>query len=230
MTGSRDQSSVDSAHGINEPYIIGLVGTIASGKSTVASILAELGAEIIDADVVYRDLVAPGSPLFKRIVDRFGTVILDRKGLINRSALGAIVFNDPPALADLDALTHPAVIAEIRNRIGKTTKPVVVIEAVKLAQTELIDDVDSLWVVDADPATRRERLVKHRGLSPSAAQDRIDAFLLPLPQGMIEDVRIDNAGPIECTRRRVALAWQKTVDQHVHLTGGTVSGTQGRQG
>ena len=123
--------------------MIGLTGPIASGKSTVADLLRQRGAEVIDADRVYRSLLAPGSTLWRRVVERFGSAIVGPDGEIDRAALADIVFADPEALADLDRITHPAVVAEIRSRIARASSPLVVLEAVKLVQSGLASDVDA---------------------------------------------------------------------------------------
>jgi dephospho-CoA kinase len=137
----------------SSPVVIGLTGPIASGKSTVAELLRQRGAEVIDADHVYRSLLQSGSVLWRQVVERFGPAIVGSDGEIDRAALGNVVFADPAALADLDRITHPAVIAEIRTRIGRSSAPLIVLEAVKLVQSGLAFDVDALWFVSADPET-----------------------------------------------------------------------------
>src|SRR5215204_6065578 len=99
----------------SRPIVIGLTGPIASGKSTVAGHLRDRGADTVDADRVYRSLLVPGSELVRRIVDRFGHGVVAANGEIDRSALGDLVFQDAEALADLDHITHPIVVDEIRN-------------------------------------------------------------------------------------------------------------------
>src|SRR5690606_16551573 len=105
--------------------VIGVTGPIASGKSSVSKRLAEHGAAVIDADLVYRDLVKPGLPLTSQLVERFGTGILTKSGELDRKALGAIVFSDSAALADLDRITHPAIIAEVKERLDALDVPLV---------------------------------------------------------------------------------------------------------
>lgn len=189
------------------PRVLGLTGAIASGKSAVAALLRERGADVIDADAVYRELLVPHSPLWTKIVARFGRSIVTPDGQIDRAALGDIVFADPHALADLDALTHPAVVAEIRRRLASSLAAVVVIEAVKLAQTDLLADVDALWLVEADPEVRLRRLRDRAGLDESGARARIAASLHPLPEGIEADVVIGNNGDLPETARQVATAW-----------------------
>jgi dephospho-CoA kinase len=186
--------------------VIGLTGTIASGKTTVAAMLAARGAEVIDGDRVYRDLLVPGSPLARRLVGRFGSQVAAPDGGIDRQALGKIVFSDAAALADLDALTHPAIVAETRRRIAASKAEVVVVEAVKLAQTDLVADLDALWLVTAEPEVRMERLEARNGLDAASARARIDAFPDPIPVGMEVDVVIDNSSNRESLERQVAAA------------------------
>ena len=167
------------------PFVIGLTGPIASGKSTVAEMLRQRGAEVIDADRVYRSLLAPGSALWRRVVERFGPAIVRPDGEIDRAALAEMVFADPEALADLDRITHPAVVEEIRTRIAKTDAPLVVLEAVKLVQAGLASEVDALWFITADPETRLRRLMSRSGLDEASARARIAAAPDTVPQGVV---------------------------------------------
>ena len=190
------------------PVVIGLTGPIASGKSTVAELLRERGAEIVDADRVYRSLLVPGSEMAHRIVARFGPSIIAANGGIDRSTLGDLVFQDPQALADLDHITHPTVVDEIRNVIDRSTAPVVVVEAIKLGQSGLASDIDLLWLVTADEASRLERLMKRTGMDETKARVRIAAASGRVPEGTRVDLSIDNSGDIGATLRTVDDAWQ----------------------
>lgn len=171
--------------------------------------LATRGAEVIDGDRVYHDLLCPGSPLRQSIVEHFGRAIVAPSGEIDRAALGSLVFNDPRSLAELDALTHPAVVAETRRRVAASEAGVVVVEAVKLAQTDLVNDLDALWLVEANPRIRLERLMARSGLDATGAQARIEAFVDPVPAGVRVDVVIDNSGERAATERQVEAAWQQ---------------------
>jgi len=190
------------------PYVIGLTGPIASGKSTVADLLQQRGAEIIDADRIYRGLLAPGSTLWQRVVERFGSTIVGSNGDINRAALADIVFADPDALADLDRITHPAVIADIRERIARTSSPLVVLEAVKLVQSGLASDVDALWFITADPETRLHRLMSRSGMDEESARVRIAAAPSTVPEGVEVDAIVDNSGDLASTSSAVDDAWR----------------------
>ena len=114
------------------PYRIGLTGNIACGKSTVGRLLVARGAEYIDADRLVHALMKPGTPENAQIVERFGPEVRAADGRIDRPRLGSIVFADPAALKDLEAILHPGVRAEIRRRLAASTAPVIVVDAIKL--------------------------------------------------------------------------------------------------
>jgi dephospho-CoA kinase len=185
------------------PFVIGLTGPIASGKSTVADLLRQRGAEVIDADRIYRSLLVPGSELWRKVVERFGTVIVRSDGEIDRATLAEMVFADPQALADLDHITHPAVVAEIRSRIARSHAPLIVLEAVKLVQSGLASDVDALWFVTADPETRLRRLMTRSGMDEASARARIAAAPATVPEGVLVDATIDNTGDLASTSAAV---------------------------
>jgi dephospho-CoA kinase len=196
-----------------QPFVIGLTGNIACGKSTVLAMLAEHGAATIDADAVYHELIIPGAPLWRALRDHFGQHIVAPDGTIDRRAHGAIVFADPAALSSLDALTHPAVIAEIRQRLASLAAPVVVVDAVKLVESGLDEECDQLWVVVCDPAQQIARLVARDRLTPDEAARRV-AAQPPLADKLARaDVVIDNSGPLAATRDQVATAWRRLPDR-----------------
>jgi dephospho-CoA kinase len=194
--------------GDSSPFVIGLTGPIASGKSTIAELLRERGAEVIDADRVYRSLLQPGSDLWRQVVERFGPAIVGSTGEIDRTALGRVVFADPEALADLDRITHPAVVNEVRARIGRSTAPVIVVEAVKLAQSDLGSDVDTLWFIRADPETRLRRLMSRSGMDEASARARIAAAPDTVPEGVDVGAAIDNSGDLASISAAVDEAWR----------------------
>jgi dephospho-CoA kinase len=196
------------------PLVIGLTGPIASGKSTVAEMFRERGAEIIDADHVYHVLIKPHSPLLKSIVDRFGGAVLTEGGDLNRPALASMVFGNPAALADLDRITHPAVVAAVRRRIAQSTAPYVVVEAVKLVQSGLASDVNSLWLITADEDTRIRRLMLRNGLSREEASKRVLVAVDTLPGEVAPDVIIDTSGSLASTRDAVDAAWSTLLESH----------------
>ncbi len=157
---------------MTQPFVIGVTGPIASGKSAVTKRLAEHGAVVLDADLVYRDLVQPGMALTSQLAERFGAGILADDGGLNRRALGAIVFSDQQALADLDRLTHPAIIAEIGRRLETIDASLTVIEAVKLSRGTA-KYCDETWLVTVDPERQLERLMARNGIDRADAERRI---------------------------------------------------------
>jgi dephospho-CoA kinase len=205
---TQDDAGTQRRTGDPSPFVIGVTGPIASGKSTVAELLRQRGADVIDADRVYRSLLQPGSGLWRQIVARFGPEIVGPDGEINRAALGGVVFADPEALADLDRITHPAVVAEVRTRIARSTAPFVVLEAIKLVQSGLASDVDALWFVTADPETRRHRLMSRSGMDEASARARIAAAPDTVPEGVDVDVTIDNSGDLLSTSAAIDEAWR----------------------
>lgn len=190
-------------------YILGVTGNIAVGKSTVLRRLAELGAYAIDADLVYRELVEPGEPLLASLADRFGPEILGDEGSLDRSALGAIVFSDPAALADLDRLTHPAVIAEIDRRVAEISEGVAVIDAVKLIESGHADHCDEVWLVMADTETQVTRLMNRTILNEVEARRRVDAQSPVGPKLARVDRVIDNSGSLDSTMAQVTAGWRE---------------------
>jgi dephospho-CoA kinase len=189
-------------------FTLGLTGNIASGKSTVSGMLQELGATVIDSDLVYRELVGAGQPLLAILAERFGPEIIAADGSLNRPALGAIVFSDPEALADLDRLTHPAVIDEVDRRVAAIDSGVVVLDAVKLIESGHADRCDAVWVVTTSPDEQVTRLMKRNTLSAVEARRRV-AAQPPMAEKLARaDVVIDNSDTIEQTREQVERAWQ----------------------
>jgi len=187
--------------------VLGITGNIASGKSTVVDMLEDFGAIHFDADLVYRELVGPGQPLLRSLADHFGAGIVAADGSLDRKALGAIVFSDPAKLAELDALTHPAVIAEIDRRAGAVERGVVVIDAVKLIESGHADRCDVVWLVVANPDVQMTRLMRRNRLDALEARRRIDAQPPMEAKRQWADRVIDNSGTLEETRRQVVSAW-----------------------
>lgn len=189
-------------------YLIGLTGNIACGKSAVARMLAELGAEVIDADRLVHRLMEPGTESWQAIVRRFGPPIQRPDGTIDRKVLGEIVFRDTAALADLEAILHPATRRLAEGMIAASSRPVVVLEAIKLIEAGWHQRVDSVWVVTCTRERQIERLMRDRGLSRSDAELRVDAQAPASEKLEHADVVIDNGGTMEDTRRQVEAAWK----------------------
>ena len=201
--------------------VIGLTGNIATGKSTVAALLAELGAHVIDADRVAHRAMAPGGPAYQAVLDAFGTDLVRPDGSIDRRRLGQIVFGDPAALARLEAIVHPAVFDLVRAEIeriaanwqGDEPEPVVVIEAIKLLEAGMsVTLCDQVWVVTAPPAQQLRRLVKQRGLSEAEARQRMAVQGAQEEKARRADVVIDNGGSLDEVRAQVRAAWQSQIE------------------
>lgn len=196
-------------------YLIGLTGNIACGKSSVVAILRELGAHTLDADQVTRRLQEPGTPVYERIVALFSPAVATApNGPLDRRALGAIVFSDPVALAQLEAIVHPAVhdaieewLAEVAQHAPSPT--VAVIDAIKLLERGWKDVCDAVWVVTSTPEQQAARLIQERGLSEAEAWQRINAQPPQAEKIAQADVVIDNSGTREHTRAQVVNIWQR---------------------
>ncbi len=187
--------------------LIGLTGNIATGKSEVARMLAELGARVIDADRVAHEVMRPGGPAYDAVVKAFGPEILADDGTIERGKLGAIVFRDPDALRRLEAAVHPATIAEVARRIGRATEPVVVVEAIKLIEAGMHHGYDALWVVTAPRSLQIARLMAGRGLAEEEAALRVDAQPPQEEKAALADLVIVNDGDLNGLREKVKKAW-----------------------
>jgi len=190
-------------------YRIGLTGNIATGKTTVGKMLVALGAELIDADRVTHEVIAPGGAAYDIVVATFGTRILDREGRIDRPKLGSIVFQDPDALALLEDLIHPRVISEVGRRMAESESSVVVVEAIKLLESGMADDYDAIWVTTCPMEMQLARLMEHRGLSRDAAMQRIEAQPPQAEKIAQADLVIDTSGSLEETRKQVIGAWHE---------------------
>lgn len=195
---------------MTRPYLIGVTGNIACGKSSVMRELEKLGATIIDGDLVYRDLTGPGSELVKRLAAEFGDDVANPDGSLNRPALGKIVFSNPEALARLDHLTHPVILEEVFRRIASATTPVVATDGIKLIESGLGDQCDEVWVVTCDPDCQRARLMERNGIDRAEADRRI-AAQPPVQEKLARaDVVIVNDGTLEDLRAQVLAAWMQS--------------------
>ena len=194
--------------------LIGLTGGIGSGKSTVSALLAERGAVIIDADAIVHELQAPGEPVLAAMVERFGSEILDSTGALRRQAVADIVFNDPDALADLGAIVHPAVHAEIERRLQAEAdgNRVVVLDVPLLVESGR-SDMGGLLVVDIDPELAIARLVEHRNFSETDARARVARQASRAERVARADIVLDNAGSLDALVPQVDAAWQWIVEQ-----------------
>jgi dephospho-CoA kinase len=158
-----------------EPFVIGLTGNIASGKSVVMQCLANFGVLTIDADLIAQETYLPGNPAYEPILSRFGSDLAMNDGQINRSKLGRIVFRDPTALGELEAIIHPLVTRKILDIIDNSQRGVVAIEAIKLFEAGIDKHCDAIWAIAANDELRLQRLMEDRGLDEAAAMQRINA-------------------------------------------------------
>ena len=191
---------------------VGLTGGIGSGKSTVTALLRARGAVILDADEFARVAVEPGTDALRRIVDRFGREVLASDGSLDRAKLAAIVFADPAALGDLEAIVHP----EVRRLIGEgirdnvDTDHVVVLVNPLLIEMGTHRDCDVVVVLSVSPETQVARAVA-RGMDEADVRSRL-AAQLPLPERAAQaDVLIDNEGTIEQLEAQVDALWERLV-------------------
>ena len=186
---------------------VGLTGGIASGKSLVAAELARLGAVVIDADVLAREVVEPGTPGLAAVVARFGTEVLDGDRL-DRVRLGAIVFADPAARRDLERIIHPAVRARAAELERAAPPDAVVVHVIPLlVETGQQDDFDLVVVVDADPETQVARLTTRDGLAEEAARARLAAQASREDRRAAADVVLSNQGSVTDLQERIARLW-----------------------
>ena len=201
----------------NSKLILGLTGNIACGKSTVLRRLAKRGAGVIDADIVTREVQRRGQPAYAAIVDAFGPEVVGPDGELDRRALGNRVFADKAALVRLEALVHPLVRAEIAHRLATLPEPVIVIDAIKLLESPLVQYCREIWVVVCTPEQQVARLVAHRGLSEEEAQLRVRAQAPQAEKVARATVVIDNSPSIDYTQRQVDAAWARLVQEY-HIT------------
>jgi dephospho-CoA kinase len=185
--------------------IIGLTGGIASGKSTVSKNLAQLGAVIIDGDAIAHRLMEPHQPAWEGIVKEFGREILNPDETIDRTKLGAIVFDDPRRMAALNQITRPGIIETIKNDIKsmRVTQPesVLVLDVPLLYEGHLDKLTDQVWVVWLDHETQVKRLMERNGYTREEAVKRIESQMSLDEKAKRADVVIDNRGSMEATIR-----------------------------
>jgi dephospho-CoA kinase len=190
-------------------YVIGLTGNIATGKSVVRKMLEHLGAYGIDADALAHRAMAKGAPGHPLILKTFGDWILDAEGQIDRGKLAKIAFSDPKALDKLEAIVHPLVAHAVDLLIRRAKQSVVVIEAIKLLESDLVAGCDTIWVVDAPGELQIARLMHKRKMSEASARQRIAAQAPQALKLRAAKAVIRNNGSFENTWDQVQEAWQK---------------------
>jgi len=192
--------------------VVGLTGGIGSGKSAVSRLLAQRGAVVVDADLVAREVVEPGTPGLAGLVEDFGSQVLQPDGSLDREALGRLVFADPDALTRLNARLHPLIGARTNELVDDARSAgarIVVHDVPLLVENGLAPLYDAVVVVSASPATQLDRLVRLRGMSEADARARIDAQAVLADKLAVATHVVDNDGPVRALVPQVAVLWEQ---------------------
>jgi dephospho-CoA kinase len=189
--------------------VIGLTGNIATGKSMVRRMLEHLGAYTIDADTLSHRVIFKGAPGYQPVLDKFGTWLLDKDGQINREKLGKLVFSDGQALAQLEDIIHPHVNQAVTMLASRANQKVIVIEAIKLLESNLRNQCDTIWVTDASQEVQVERLVRKRGMNREDALQRVHSQSAQKEKLASAKVIISNNGSFDDLWKQVNEAWKK---------------------
>ncbi len=211
--------------------VIGLTGSIASGKSLVTQILKELGAHVIDADIVSREVVQPGTAAWRQIRETFGPEVFNPDLTVNREVLADIVFGSPQQMDKLNAITHPGIVAKIKEEINifrrQKDEPskVLVIDAPLLIETGLDRFVDEVWLIVIPEEMQIRRLMERDRLTREQAVERIYCQLPTEDKMKCAQVVIDNSGDPHSTEEFIRNLWK----QRFGKSGGEASGKQKAQ-
>jgi len=196
--------------------VVGLTGGIGTGKSTVADLLRELGAAVIDADQVARRVVEPGSVGLQRIVEAFGARVLTDAGTLDRAAMRRRIASDPDAKATLEGITHPLIAESIAGWLAARRQDgtrVAVVEAALMVETGSYRRYPHVWVVTTDPETQRARVEARDGVSADDARAIIDSQWPLAKKEAVATCVIRNDGDLATLRRRVRACWDALDDQ-----------------
>ena len=190
--------------------LVGLTGGLGAGKSTVARMLADRGAVVVDADDLARRAISPGTPGHRKVLEVFGEGVVDEDGSIDRRALAGVVFEDPAARRDLESITHPEVFRLLAEEVERRreTDDVVVFDAALIVETGFDESTDVLVVVALDPALQLERVVS-RGMDRAEAEARIAAQALPGEREARADEVVRNDGDLADLERQVDALWER---------------------
>jgi dephospho-CoA kinase len=187
--------------------LVGLTGGIATGKSTVSAMFAHLGAKVIDADLLAREVVMPGQPALAEIVAEFGEAVLQPDGHLDRRKLGAIVFNDPDRRRRLEQITHPAIHTRQQRVLSvydeEAFEGIVLWDAAVLIESGGHKRMDKLVVVETDQDTELSRLMARDGMGEAEARGRIATQMPVAEKAKLADYVIDNSGSRADTERQV---------------------------
>lgn len=204
---------------VGEQMIIGLTGSIATGKSTVANMLKERGIPVVDADEVARIVVEKGRPALQKIVEAFGEEVLLEDGTLNRPALGNIIFNDTEARNTLNAIMHPAIREEMESQKAyhiQNEEPIIIMDIPLLFENRLTETVDRVVVVTVDEGTQLHRLMKRNDLTEEEAKARIQSQIPIQEKVQRADDLIDNSSTLEKTEEQVEamiMKWTETLNR-----------------
>ena len=195
---------------IEVAFSVALTGGIASGKTTVANLIAEHGALLIDSDQLAREVVEPGTPGLAQVVTRFGEQVLTQAGSLDRQALGDIVFADAAARADLNAIVHPLVRRRRAELIAQAAADQIVVSVIPLlVETGLVDQFDAVVVVDVPSQTQVARLVRRNDISQEQAQARLDAQASRAERLAAADWVVTNSGSRAELEAQVERLWSQ---------------------
>ncbi len=200
-------------------FVAGLTGGIGSGKSTFALLLAERGAQIIDADELGREELQPGKPAWQSVVDQFGREVLAEGALdIDRAKLASIVFGDGDKLAALNAIVHPRIFARIAESLERlqASDAIVIIDAALIVEAGLVRDLDALIVVAAPEVARLERLHRTRGMTPDEARARMRRQAPEAELLARADIVVANAGSLDDLQREADRVWAELESRSGH--------------
>ena len=189
-------------------YVIGLTGNIATGKSVVRRMLEHLGAYTIDADALSHRVISKGAPGYQPVLDTFGKWLLGPDGQINRTKLGHLVFADKDALKQLENIIHPYVNQAIDILVKRASQTVIVVEAIKLLESELRSRCDTVWVTDAPQHVQVERLMRKRSMSHDDALQRVEVQSAQKEKLDAASVIITNNGSYDDLWKQVSEAWK----------------------
>ena len=185
-------------------YVVAITGGIGSGKTTVANQFAALGIEVVDADLIAREVVAPGTPALAAIVNHFGPEILTEQGLLDRRALRERIFSDPAAKSWLNALLHPIIRSEMLRQCAAASSPYCLLVVPLLVENRLTELADRVLVIDVDEATQIERTCRRDGVSREQAQAILASQANRSERlAMADDVLDNQSGTTETIRARI---------------------------
>ncbi len=189
--------------------VYGLTGNIGTGKSTIAKMFEKLGAFIVDADKVAREIVEPGKPAWDEIVNHFGEKVLNKNNSLDRKKLGDIVFNDKEDRKKLNEITHPEIIENIKKKISESTSETTIIEAALLEKGGSLKDIlNGIIVVSADPEVQVERIKNRDGISNKEAEARISSQLSNNDKIKNADFIIINNSDLTAVQKQVESIWR----------------------